>query len=138
MANVACVNVVSRDHPPRVNAEGESTLAGAGARVWSLEGGEVAVLGAQEAVIHKDLVIQDSVVSHDRSRWVDAKGLGDLARARNVEGDDGCPAIILSSCRKAQPQQYRAKQTAAHRLDRVGATNWAKIDLLLMWFSTSF
>ena len=72
MIHIASVNVKSGNRVRIVVAAREGALAGACASTRNIErGGDGAVRGAQEAVIH---IARVHVVSGDRSRRVDVRG----------------------------------------------------------------
>jgi hypothetical protein len=80
------VTRLSRDHPRRVNSQGDGASGGCGA--WGIERGEGALAGPQEAVLHEACV---KVVSRDRPFRVDSVALGECG-ARGIERYEGAVA----------------------------------------------
>ncbi len=84
MIHVARVSVVSRHHPRRVDAQGESALEGACASARSVERREGAV-GSPQVAVTGDRVTE---CPRDRPSRVDAGG-GRTYRSRRVDRGDG-------------------------------------------------
>lgn len=78
MSHTACVHIVSCNSFRRIAAVGYGALAATATPTRNIEGGNVAALGAQEAVIDSARI---NVLSSDRPERVDAIGYGALAAA---------------------------------------------------------